>query len=203
MKFEEFKKAADISAGLATRWYPHIDAAMDEFGITKQLDRAMFIAQCGHESNSFVALVESLNYTPVALMKKFGRRVSNYQAAMLGRTAEHPAKQEAIANLVYAGRNGNKAVGDGWRYRGRGLIQVTGLGNYRECGSRLKLDLVSQPDLLAQDLHAARSAAWFYTSSGCIGRSGDIERITLIINGGRNGIADRRHRFEIAAGVLA
>ncbi len=163
----------------------------------------MFIAQCGHESSGFAKLVESLNYTPSALLATFGRRISSYQASMLGRTVEHPAQLEAIANLVYGGRNGNKGAGGGWRYRGRGLIQITGLENYQTCGTALKLDLLGQPELLAQDLYAARSAAWFYVSRGCLGIARDIEHVTLIINGGKNGIADRQRRFNIAAGALA
>lgn len=203
MNQTQFQKAANISAGLAARWFPHIDAALKEFGITAPDDIAMFIAQVGHESGGFARLVENLNYTPAGLVATFGKRVTQYQADMLGRAAGRSARQEAIANLVYGGRLGNKAAGDGWRYRGRGLIQITGLDNYRRCGGALKLDLVSTPDLLASDIHAARSAAWFYASSGCLLHSGDIERVTLIINGGRNGIDDRRARFAVAQAALA
>jgi len=203
MNQSQFQQAADISAGLAARWFPHITAAMTEFGITAGIDKAMFIAQVGHESAGFTALVESFNYTPAALLTTFGRRVSNYQAGMLGRANGRPAKQEAIANLVYANRLGNKAAGDGWKYRGRGLIQITGLDNYRQCGTGLKLDLVSRPELLQEDLNAARSAAWFYASRGCLGKGDDLEHVTLIINGGRNGIDDRRARYAKAKAVLA
>lgn len=207
MNQSQFQQAAGVSAGLAARWFPHITAAMNEFGITAGLDKAMFIAQVGHESAGFSAMVENFNYTPAALLTTFGRRVSNYQAGMLGRANGRPAKQEAIANLVYGGewgkKNlGNQVAGDGWKYRGRGLKQVTGLSNYRNCGQALKLDLVTQPDLLEQDEYAARSAAWFYASSGCLLHSGDIERVTLIINGGRNGIDDRRSRYAKAKAVL-
>lgn len=203
MNQSQFQQAAGLSAGLAARWFPHIDAATKEFGIVLNVDLAMFIAQVGHESAGFTALVENFNYTPAALLTTFGRRVSNYQANMLGRANGRPAKQEAIANLVYSSRLGNKAAGDGWKYRGRGLIQITGLNNYRSCGAGLKLDLVSNPELLQQDLNAARSAAWFYASNGCLGKGEDLERVTLIINGGRNGIDDRRQRFAKAKAVLA
>lgn len=202
MNQSQFQRAANISADHAARWFPHINTALKEFGITAPADIAMFIAQVGHESGGFRALAESFNYTPEALLATFGRRISPYQASMLGRTAGRPAQQEAIANLVYGGRLGNKAAGDGWRYRGRGLIQITGLDNYRRCGTALKLDLVSTPELLVSDIHAARSAAWFYASSGCLLHSGDIDRVTLIINGGRNGIDDRRARFAVAQAAL-
>ena len=203
MILEQFQKAADISAGLAARWFPHIDAAMKEFGITAATDKAMFIAQVGHESGSFKQTVESLNYTPQALLSTFGKRVTSQQANDLGRTSAHPANQPAIANLVYGGRMGNKDSGDGWKYRGRGLIQITGQDNYRACGAGLRLDLVSNPELLESDQHAARSAAWFYVANGCLKYSGDIEKITRIINGGTNGLDDRKDRYSKALSVLS
>ncbi|STQ68388.1 glycoside hydrolase family 19 protein [Hafnia paralvei] len=202
MDLEQFQKAADISAGLAARWFPHIDAAMKEFGITAATDQAMFIAQVGHESGGFRQVVESLNYTPGALVTVFGKRITQQQANALGRTTQQPARQDAIANLVYASRLGNKASGDGWKYRGRGLIQITGLDNYRACGAALKLDLVTKPELLELELQAARSAAWFYTSKGCMAYGADVYRVTQIINGGLNGIDDRKVRYNKARAAL-
>ena len=202
MNQQQFQQAAGISVELAARWFRPMTDAMSEFGITAGLDKAMFIAQLGHESDGFKALVESFNYTPAALLTTFGRRVTRYQADQLGRITDRPAKQEAIANLVYVNRLGNKSAGDGWKYRGRGLIQITGLENYRTCGTGLKLDLISNPELLEQDINAARSAAWFYTSKGCMKYSGDVQRVTLIINGGNNGLDDRRLRFNKAKAAL-
>lgn len=202
MNKSQFQQAANLSAGLATRWFSHIETAMKEFGITKPEDQAMFIAQVGHESAGFSALVESFNYTPAALLTTFGRRITNYQASMLGRANGNAANQPAIANLVYANRLGNKSSTDGWKYRGRGLIQITGLDNYRRCGNGLKLDLITTPELLETDKEAARSAAWFYATSGCLSYSGDLVRITQIINGGQNGINDRRARYAKAKSAL-
>ena len=178
MNQSQFQKAAGISSGLAARWFPHIDAAMKEYGITAPLDQAMFIAQ-----------------------------ITPQQAAALGRMATQPANQKAIANLIYGGEwgkehLGNQVAGDGWKYRGRGLKQVTGLSNYRSCGQALKLDLVTHPELLEQDEYAARSAAWFFASRGCLLHSGDVERVTLLINGGRNGLDKRRALFNLAKSVL-
>ncbi len=203
MNQSQFQQAAVISAGLAARWFQPITDAMKEFGITEPKDKAMFIAQVGHESAGFSALVENFNYTPAALLTTFGRRVTNYQASMLGRANGKPASQEAIASLVYSNRLGNKAAGDGWKYRGRGLIQITGLTNYRDCGNGLKLDLVTNPELLEKDINAARSAAWFYASKGCLKYTDDLVRITQIINGGQNGINDRRVRYAKAKAVIA
>ena len=208
MNQQQFQQAAGISVGLAARWFQHIDAAMNEFGITAPLDQAMFIAQMGHESGGYEKLVESLNYAADRLVPVFGKhRITAQQAAALGRTATQPANQKAIANLVYGGewgkKNlGNQVTGDGWKYRGRGLKQITGLSNYRKCGMALKLDLVTQPELLEQDENAARSAAWFFATSGCLVYSGDVERVTQIINGGQNGIKDRRERYAKAKAAL-
>lgn len=207
MNKSQFQKAAGISAGLVARWFPHIDAAMKEFCITAPLDQAMFIAQCGHESTSFTQLVESFNYS-VAGLAGFvkAKRITQDQANSLGRKSSEKAlpleRQKAIANLVYSNRYGNKSAGDGWKYRGRGLKQITFLDNYLRCGTALKLDLVSNPELLEKDINAARSAAWFYTSSGCLKYPGDLVRVTQIINGGQNGIDDRRSRFLKAKSVL-
>jgi len=203
MNQSQFQQAAGISAGLAARWFPHIDAAMKEFGITAPTDQAMFIAQTGHESLGFTRVVESFNYSVDGLKKTFGKRLTAYQCEMLGRIdGKQTAHQPQIANLVYGGRLGNKAAGDGWKYRGRGLTQITGLENYTKCGTALKLDLVTSPELLEQDRNAARSAAWFYATSGCLLYSGDLARVTQIINGGQNGIEDRRQRYNRARAAL-
>lgn len=207
MDINQFQKASGVNEALAIRWFPHIDAAMKEFGITKPEDQAMFIAQVGHESTGFNHLIESFNYS-VNGLAGFVRagRITQGQANSLGRRQGEPSlpleRQRAIANLVYSKRNGNNGPTDGWFYRGRGLIQITGLNNYRDCGNGLKVDLVKQPELLAQDEYAARSAAWFFSNKGCMKYPGDLVRVTQIINGGQNGIDDRRARYAVARKAL-
>lgn len=207
MDINQFRRAAGITEQLAARWFPHITAAMKEFGIEAPAHQAMFIAQAGHESRGFSRLVESMDYS-IAGLADFVRygRLTQGQANALGRRSYERVlpieRQRAIANLVYSKRMGNNGPTDGWFYRGRGLIQITGLTNYRDCGNGLKVDLVKQPELLAQDEYAARSAAWFFASKGCMKYTGGLVRVTQIINGGQNGIDDRRTRYITASKVL-
>ncbi len=207
MDINLFRRAAGITEQLASRWHPHITTAMKEFGIIDPEHQAMFIAQVGHESGGFMRLQENFNYS-VAGLADFVRagRITQSQANALGRKPCEQSlpleRQRAIANLVYSKRMGNNGPGDGWFYRGRGLIQITGMSNYRDCGNGLKVELVSQPELLAQDVYAARSAAWFFASKGCMKYPGDLVRVTQIINGGQNGIDDRRARYAAARKAL-
>lgn len=207
MTQEQFQQATGISAELAARWFPHIEATFKEFGITSVIEQAMFIAQVGHESGGFTASVESFNYGVAGLKATFGHRLSAEQCSMLGRQPGEkmvPAnRQAAIANLVYSGRMGNKAAGDGWKYRGRGPMQITGLDNYRACSAVLKVDLVLIPELLEQDSYAMRSAGWFWSANKCGRYGADVEKVTKIINGGLNGLDDRAARYKRARKALA
>ncbi|MES3389872.1 glycoside hydrolase family 19 protein [Enterobacter hormaechei] len=202
MNKSQLQQAAGISSDLAARWYQPLTAAMKEFGIESKDDQAMFIAQVGHESGGFSRIVENLNYSADGLLATFGKYFTTDTAQQYGRTADHPADQKSIANIVYANRMGNIEQNDGWNYRGRGLIQITGHDNYRDCGTGLGTDLLLVPQLLEQDDYAARSAAWFYAAKGCLKHSGDVKAVTKIINGGTNGLDDRQARYEKAKSVL-
>ncbi|HEJ7241542.1 MAG: glycoside hydrolase family 19 protein [Serratia marcescens] len=203
MTQDQFQQAAGSSAELAARWFKPITAAMAEFGITTPVQQAMFIAQTGHESQGFTRLAESFNYTPAALLTTFGNRISRDQAAMLGRTADHPARQEAIANLVYQGRYGNKLPGDGWKFRGHGLIQITFLDNHKACGKALGLDLVANPDLLMVDVNAARSAGWYWQTRNINQVAADVREATRRINPALHALDQRTARYNRAIAVLA
>ena len=200
-------KAAGITQSLAEKWYPHIVEAMNTYGIDTPKRQAHFIGQIGTESGGFQSVQESLNYS-VAGLAIFGSRLTAAQRERLGRKpgekALSPERQAAIANIVYGGRYGNNLNGDGWKYRGRGLKQITFKANYEECGKALGLNLVDSPDLLLQDKYAALSAGWFWKANGCnqFADAGDVNGLTRRINGGLNGLQDRIDRTKRAEGVL-
>ena len=201
----QLARAAGIPLEQAGAWLPHINAAAWRANIVNAPRWAMWIAQLAHESGGFARLVESLDYTPDALIATWPRRYTRALAQQHGRMLGVPANQQAIAIHVYGDRMGNRpGTDDGWRYRGRGMIQITGRDNYRMCGNELGLPLLAQPDLLQEPEHAAMSAAWFWAmrSLNAAADMRDVERATRSINGGINGLADRQRRYAIAADAL-
>jgi len=157
----------------------------------------MFLAQLAHESALFERLVENLNYTKAAKIRRtWPRRFANISAAVA-----FVRKPEWLANFVYANRlgNGDAASGDGWKYRGRGLIQVTGKDNYRDAGESLGLPLLEEPELLEEPVHAADAAGWFWKSHGLNRFASNINDCTRAINGGLNGLPDRMRLYELAS----
>ena len=137
-----------------------LNKVMQEFEINTNLRAAHFIAQLAHESGSFKYSTENLNYSTKALRTVFGKYFPTVELA-----EEYARKPEKIANIVYANRmgNGDEESGEGWKYRGRGLIQLTGKANYIKCGEALGIKLVSNPDILSNDAYAAVAAAgWFW-----------------------------------------
>lgn len=182
------------------RFVTPLTEACAEWGIDTPLRLAAFLAQIAHESGQLRALAENLNYSAEALLRVFPR---HFDAAGAAAYARQP---DRIAARVYANRMGNRAEasGDGWRYRGRGLIQVTGHDNYAACGTALGLDLIAQPELLEQPRPAARSAAWFWHSHDLnrLADARDIETITRRINGGLTGLDDRKACYARACTAL-
>ncbi len=191
-------------------WYPAITAAMTKYGITTPLRQAHFLAQTGHESLGFQKLEEGLNYRYGALLALFGNRITKADAMKYGRVDgginAHPANQKMIANVIYANRNGNGDInsGDGYRYRGRGLIQITGKANYSALVKQLGVDIVNDPDKLTTYSLAAESAAawWSNHNLNKLADADDVLAITKTINGGTNGLDDRQSRLTKAKGIL-
>lgn len=208
MQIEQFRRAAGLTGPLAERWFADVTEAMAEFGIDTLKRQAAFIAQVGTESGGFTRLTESFNYSVEGLLATFPKRINLAQAGMLGRQSKETSvpmtRQMQIADLVYGGRYGNSSAGDGWKFRGRGLKQVTFRDNYEHCGEALGLDLLSNPDLLLTEENAARSAAWFWHANDCnrFADADDIVGLTRRITGGANGLADRKMRWEQAKLVL-
>jgi putative chitinase len=206
MDRDTFQRAAALSDSLAARWFAPVSAAMSEFAINTAARQTAFIAQIRHESAGFTQLTESFNYAPAALA--IFSRVPASMRATLGRHPDEktvpPARQQQIANLAYASRygNGDSASGDGWRYRGRGLKQITFLDNYRNCARALGVDLVAHPDLLATDDElAARSAGWYWSAHGCneAADRNDFAQTTRIINGPAMDQQAKRETYYAAA----
>lgn len=186
---------------------PGLNSAMRRYQIHSVARMAAFLAQVGHESAQLTRLVENLNYDAAGLARVWPKRYARDDGkpnALAMNLARHP---QAIANNTYADRNGNgnEASGDGWTYRGRGLLQVTGRANYRATGSGIGQPLEDVPDLLARPEFAALSAAWWWAGHGLneLADAGRFEDITRRINGGLNGLEERVKFWRRAQEVLA
>lgn len=186
---------------------PALNQAMARFSIVSPVRAAAFLAQVGHESTQLTRLVENLNYSAQGLANTWPTRFRGADGKPNALAMQLQGNPEAIANSVYANRNGNgpETTGDGWRYRGRGLIQLTGRANYRAAGAGVGADLEQVPQLLEQPVYAARSAAWFWDEHGLneLADAGEFSAITKRINGGLNGQAERVALWETAKRVLA
>jgi putative chitinase len=196
----------------AVAYLDAINEAMERFDIVTPASQAAFIAQMLHESANFTAMSESLNYSPAALMATWPKRFTPELAAQYGRSALHPANQQMIANIAYASRMGNGGVesGDGWRNRGRGPGQLTGHDNYKACGAALGIDLLASPDQVALPKIGCLAFAWFWSKGNKTGKSlniladaGRIDEISLTVNGGNLGLAERARLTFQLLGAMA
>jgi putative chitinase len=186
-------------------WHHALAQLLPDYEIDTPQRIAAFIAQCSHESAGFTALKENLNYKAATLRKIFPKYFPD--DAIANHYASLPNKQEAIANRCYASRmgNGDEASGDGFRYCGRGLIQLTGKTNYQAFADSLEMAVEDVPEYLATFEGAAQSACWFWESNNLnrFADSGDIKGLTRAINGGYIGLEDRIKHYEHALHVLA
>lgn len=200
----EVLEAAGIAAAQAQRFVDPLTLACARFDINTPPRLAAFIGQCAVESARFTALEENLNYTNAQRIRDvWPSRVPTVDIA-----ASLVRNPQALANRVYAGRlgNGDEASGDGWRYRGRGLIGITGMANYTLAATALAMPLVTEPDLVAQPAGACLTAAWFWHvhQLNALADRGQVDAITRQVNGPAMMHADLRRQYtEQAVSALA
>jgi putative chitinase len=195
----------------AAAWIQPLEAAMNLFMIDTPERVAAFLAQIMHESANLARLEEDLNYSAQRLVEVWPKRffLPPDQAAGRANAQDYQNNPQALANLVYASRMGNgpPESGDGWTFRGRGLIQLTGRASYGQASTALGQDFVSNPDLLLQPVWAAQSAAWFWSmirgnDFADQNTVGAFEELTVAINGQSEGLPDREAIWARAKQVL-
>lgn len=210
---ELLSAAVGCTPTVGAKWATPIADACHMAEITTAPRVAAFLAHIGHESAGLTALVENLNYSAEAIRNAAARSKPGTRWRSLGPRADRLARNPvALANAAYGGRMGNRdeAGGDGWRYRGRGLMQNTGRANYAAVRDGLRRvypdcpDFVAEPDALAEPRWAALAAAMYWRDQGlnALADAGDFDATTRRINGGSNGVADRRARYERAKAAL-
>lgn len=186
------------------QWCEALNKILPDYEINTPQRVAAFLAQCAHESGGFTALKENLNYRAASLRKIFPKYFPNDQIAE--QYAGLPNKQEAIANRIYASRmgNGDEASGDGWRYCGRGLIQLTGKTNYSKFAESIDTPLSEIPEYLQTFEGAIQSACWFWETNNLNqwADNNDILTMTKRINGGTIGLEDRMKHYAHALEVF-
>jgi putative chitinase len=187
--------------GIGPQWVDPLNETFNRFGINSNVQQAAFIGQCGHECGNFRILEENLNYRAATLMKLWPNRFPTQEIAN-----EYEGNPKKIANMVYANRMGNRdeRSGDGYRFRGRGCIQLTGSTNYFNAGKALGVDFWADPDLVATPKYAALTAGWFWSTHNCnqLASAQDWTGLTKKINGGTIGLQDRIHQTQIAMGAF-
>jgi putative chitinase len=198
------KLAQCINNSKINEWYDHIVQVLPDYEINTVNRIACWLAQMGHESGNFKFVVENLNYSANGLRSVFGKYFPTDALAQ-----QYQRQPEKIANKVYANRmgNGDEASGDGWKFRGRGIIQITGKNNYVNCSQTLYGDaniLLDNPDILCEIDGAVRSACWFWNSRQLNDWADNLDNLTITkkINGGTHGLADRDQRLQKNLKVL-
>jgi len=185
-------------------WFHALSQLLPDYEINTPKRIAAFMAQCAHESGSFTSLKENLNYKPASLRKLFGKYFPTDELAE--EYCSKPNKQEAIASRIYANRMGNgpEESGDGYKYCGRGLIQLTGKSNYVAFADSLEITPEEASEYLATFEGAAQSACWFWETNNlnALADKGDILTMTKRINGGTIGLEDRIKHYEEALHIF-
>lgn len=203
LTLEQLQKLLPNNSDVA-QWHQVLVQLLPEYEINTPQRIAAFIAQCAHESVGFNVLRENLNYKAVTLRKIFPKYFTTDEMAQ--QYAAMPNKQQAIANLVYANRmgNGGPETGDGYRYCGRGLIQLTGRDNYRWFAASLDISVEAAAEYLETFEGAVQSACWFWETNNLNtwADNGDILTLTKRINGGTIGLEDRIAHYKHALDVL-
>ena len=188
------------SLGIDPKWLGPLTDTFAKYGINTIQRQAAFIGQCGHESNSFKVLEENLHYSAKGLMATWPSR---FDQATAEKMANNP---EMIANKVYGGRAdlGNTQDGDGWKFHGRGVIQLTGRSNVTACGNALGQQFAEHPELLLEPQWACMSAGWFWNKRNLneLADNEDWTTMTKRINGGLVGLDDRINRIHKAMDIL-
>ncbi len=182
-----------------TKWLEPLNGTFQKYDVETPKRQAAFIGQCAVESANFTRLQENLNYSAQRLTQVWPSRFPNINMA-----ESYAHNPEKLADFVYAGRMGNLQDGDGWKFHGRGLIQLTGRENYANCGSGIGVDLIDNPDLLLTPKYAALSAGWFWNKKGlnALADSQEYGAMTRRINGGLTGLDERIAKITKALQVL-
>jgi putative chitinase len=187
--------------GCTEQWHQALTQLLPEYSIDTPQRIAAFLAQCAHESGQFQAIKENLNYKATSLQKVFPKYFFTEELAL-----EYAKQPEKIANRVYANRmgNGDESSGDGYRYCGRGLIQLTGRNNYQAFADSIESTLEEVTEYLSTFEGAVQSACWFWETNdlNTLADSGDIRAMTKRINGGYIGLEDRIHHYERIKDIL-
>lgn len=180
---------------LADKWVNALNETCEEFAIDTPFRIAGFVSNVAHESAGFKFVSENLNYSAASLMRVWSSRFPTLEIAQ--RYAMNPEK---IANRAYADRmgNGDEASGDGWKYRGRGLIQLTGKNNYVAYSLACDNEALQKPDIVAEPKYAAESAGWFWNVNklNTLADAQDVQGMCRRINGGYNGLDDRQMKYS-------
>ncbi len=187
---EQMVHVAAPETKIPAAWAKHFDKFLPQYGITTKADIAMFLGQTAHESGGYTRLDENLNYSADGLIATWPKRYTRTLANA------HARKPELIANHVYSGRMGNINPGDGWRFKGKGIIQLTGRDNHTAFGKTIGKSAEEARVYLESAEGMVHAACWFWKVNNLSAHQNNVEQATQIINNGQKGIEDRKRRYS-------